>query len=173
MEERSLGPAGFDLSLLRRGEITATIAALLILVGLLVVPWYSAAHAQLDPSFSPGGTAPAEFGAWTGIGALGLLANAVVLAAALAAIGVAAAGARGIELDGSGRRLLGLSIAATVAVLLRMAFRPDLVSGYRIDAGLRFGIFWTLVGTLILVWGAAMRAQRTVRPAKASKPAPS
>jgi hypothetical protein len=172
MEDRSLGPAGFDLSLLRRGEITGTLAAILILIGLFLVPWYSASHAELEPSFAPGGTAPAEFGAWTGIGALGLLANAVVLAAALAAIGAAAAGARGIELDGSGRRLLVLSIAAAVAVLLRMAFRPDLVSGYRFAAGLRFGIFWTLVGTLILVWAAAMRAQRVVRPAKAPRAAP-
>jgi hypothetical protein len=53
-----------------------------------------------------------------------------------------------------------------------MAFRPDLVSGYRIDASLRFGIFWTLVGTLILIWAAAMRAQRTVRPSKSRRAAP-
>jgi hypothetical protein len=162
MEEQPLTPAGFDLALLRRGEITGVIAAMVILLSLFVVPWYSASNVQLERHVGPGGTAPAEFGAWAGAGTLGALANVVVLFAALAAIGLAIAGARGIELDGSGGRLVVVSTAATVAVLARVAFRPEAISGYSFDAGLTFGIFLTLVGTLALIWAAAMRAQRVV-----------
>jgi hypothetical protein len=136
--------------------------ALIIFIGLFAVPWYAASNAQLERHVGPGGTAPAEFSAWAGAGTLGALANVVVLFAALAAIAVALAGARGIELDGSGGRLLAVSVAAAVAVLARIAFRPEVISGYRFDAGLRSGIFLTLVGTLALIWAAATRAQRLV-----------
>jgi hypothetical protein len=163
VEERPLQPAGFDLTLVRRGEITAIIGALITLMGLLALPWYAASHPHLMSGVGPGGTAPAEFGAWSGAGGLGALANVVVLFCAFAAIGVAVAGARGVELDGSGRRLMITSLAATVAVLARIVFRPDAISGYSFDAGLRFGIFVTLTGTLVMTWGAIMRAQRVVR----------
>ena len=170
MEERSVGPAGFDLSLLRRGEVTAVIAAVIILVGLLILPWYNAAHPHLlRHEAGPGGTAPAEFGAWSGTGGFGTLGNLVILAAALGGIAVAVAGGSGLELDGSGRRLLVLALAAVVVVLLRMAIRPTSVSGYEFDAGLRFGIFVTLAGTLLMVWAAWLRYPRrgSTRVAKA------
>jgi hypothetical protein len=162
MEERSVGPAGFDLSLLRRGEVTAVIAAMIILVGLLILPWYNAAHPHLEVhEAGPGGTAPAEFGAWSGQGGFGTLGDLVILTAALGGIAVAVAGARGLELDGSGRRLLVLAILATAVVLLRLAIRPTSISGYEFDAGVRFGIFVTLAGTLLLVWAAWLRYPRT------------
>ena len=167
MEAQSRGPAGFDLSLLRRGEVTVTVGAAIVLIGLVVMPWYLAQHPQLEASGFPGGTAPAEFGAWSGASSLATLANLVILAAALGAIAVTLAGARGIELDGSGSRLFLVSVASVVAVLARIVFRPTAISGYRFDAGLRFGIFLTLAGTLIILWGAVMRAQRTV-PARAA-----
>jgi hypothetical protein len=170
VEERSLQPPGFDLALLRRGEITAIIGAVITLMGLLALPWYGASQPHLMSDVGPGGTAPAEFGAWSGAGGLGALANVVVLFCTLAAIGVAVAGARGLELDGSGRRLMLTSLAATVAVLARIVFRPDAISGYSFDAGLRFGIFVTLIGTLVMVWGAIMRAQRMVRAAGLREP---
>jgi len=95
-------------------------------------------------------------------GPLGTLGNMVVLLAALAAIAIAATGSRGIEFDGSGHRLFGLSIAALAVVVLRIAFTPGGISGYRFDTDLRIGIFFTLVGTVVVAWGAWLRRpQRT------------
>jgi hypothetical protein len=160
MEERSTAPMGLDLARLRRGEITAVCGALLVLLGLFVPPWYEASHATLEAGGGPGGTIPASFGAWSGAGWLGTIGDLVILAAALFAIGTAVAGARGIEWDGSGNRLFGISVAAVVAVTARMIFTPTSLSGYRFDTGLRLGIFVTLVGTLALAWGAWRRRPR-------------
>jgi hypothetical protein len=170
VEERSPSVAGFDLALLRRGEITAVCAALVILIGLFVLPWYVTPHPQLEANAGPGGTVPDEFGAWTGAGTLGALANVVVLLAALGGIAVALAGARGIELDGSGRRLFGLSLTATVAILGRIVFRPDTIGGYRVDTGLRFGIFLTLAGALAMIWAALLRSHRVAPASGLSRP---
>jgi hypothetical protein len=157
MEERSTAPMGLDLARLRRGEITAFCGALLVLLGLLVPPWYEASHATLEAGGGPGGTIPASFGAWSGAGWLGTILNLVILAAALFAIGTAVAGARGLEWDGSGNRMLALSLAAVIAVVLRMIFTPTSLSGYRFETGLRLGIFVTLVGALVVAWGAWRR----------------
>jgi hypothetical protein len=151
---------GLDLARLRRGKITAARGALLVLLGLFVPPWYEASPATLEASGGPGGTIPASFGAWSGAGWLGTIGDPVILAAALFAIGTAVAGARGIEWDGSGNRLFGLSVAAVVPVALRMIVTPTSLSGYRFDAGLRLGIFVTLVGLLALAWGAWRRPLR-------------
>jgi hypothetical protein len=148
---------GLDLSRLRRGEMTAVAGGLIVLLGLFVPPWYEASNASLQSAIAPGGTIPAAFGAWSGAGWLGLIGNLVVLAAALFALGAVVSGARGIEWDGSGRRLLVLSIAATAVVVLRMVFTPTSFSSYEFEAGLRLGIFVTLVGTLLLVWASWRR----------------
>jgi len=160
MEERSSAPMGLDLARLRRGEITAVCGALLVLLGLFVPPWYEASQATLEASGGPGGTIPASFGPWSGAGWLGVIGDLIILAAALFAIGTALAGARVIEWDGSGNRLFGLSVAAVVAVALRMIVTPTSLSGYRFEAGLRLGIFVTLAGSLILTWGAWRRRLR-------------
>lgn len=157
MEERTTAPMGFDLARLRRGEITAVGGALLVLVGLFIPPWFEASGANLQVHAGPGGTIPQSFGAWSGAGWLGMIANLVILFAAVFAVGAALAGARGIEWDGSGNRLFGFSIAAIVAVVLRMIFTPTSVSGYSFDSDLRLGIFVTLAGTLVLAWGAWRR----------------
>jgi uncharacterized membrane protein YidH (DUF202 family) len=70
---------------------------------------------------------------------------------------VVISGGRGIELDGSGNRLLGLSLAATAVVVLRMIFTPTSLSDYHFSTDFRIGIFVTLFGTLVLVWGAWRR----------------
>jgi hypothetical protein len=157
MEDRTTAPMGIDLSRLRRGEVTAAAGALIVLLGLFVPPWYTATGAELEATGGPGGSIPASFGAWSGAGWLGALGNLLVLAAAVCAIAGAVSGGRGIELDGSGRWLLGLSGAATAAVVLRMIFTPTSLSDYHFDADLRLGIFVTLIGTLVLVWGAWRR----------------
>jgi hypothetical protein len=161
MEDRSTAPMGIDLSRLRRGEVTAVVGALIVLLGLFVPPWYAATDPQLVSGAGAGGVAPAEFGAWSAAGTLGTIGNLVVLTAAIFAIGAVASGGRGIEWDGSGKRLFVLSLAATAVVVLRMVFTPAILSGYEFDAELRLGIFVTLVGTLLLVWGSWRRLPRS------------
>jgi len=56
-----------------------------------------------------------------------------------------------------GNRLFALCVAALVVALLRAAFTPGELPGYRFDTELRFGIFFTLVGALVLIWGARLR----------------
>jgi hypothetical protein len=158
MEDRSTAPMGIDLSRLRRGEITLVAGALIVLLGLFVPPWYEASSAHLAGGVAgSGGAIPASFGAWSGAGWLGTIGNLIVLAAAIIAIGAVVSGGRGIEWDGSGSRLLGISLAATAAVVLRMVFTPTALSGYEVDADLRLGIFVTLAGTLTLVWASWRR----------------
>lgn len=160
MEDRTTAPMGLDLARVRRGEITLVVGALIVLLGLFVAPWYEAHGASLEAAGAPGGTIPASFGAWSGAGWLGTIGDLVILAAALVAVGAVVSGARGIEWDGSGNRLLGLSLAAVVAVVLRMIFTPTSLSGYEFEAGLRLGIFVTLAGTLVMAWGAWRRRLR-------------
>jgi hypothetical protein len=157
MEERSTTAMGLDLARVRRGEITAAVGALVTLLGLFVPPWYEAQHPTLEAAGRPGGVIPASFGAWSGAGSLGIIADLVILAAALFAIAAIVFGARGVELDGRGNWFCGLSLAALLGVVLRMIFTPTSLSGYEFDAGLRVGIFVTLAGTLLLVWGAWRR----------------
>jgi hypothetical protein len=157
MEERSTAPMGLDLARVRRGEITAAVGGALVLLGLFVVPWYEAQGATIERFARPGGTVPASFGAWSGAGWLGTIGDLVILAAALFAVAAVIFGARGVELDGRGNRLLALSIAAVAAVVLRMIFTPTSVSGYEFEADLRLGIFVTLAGTLVIAWGAWRR----------------
>jgi hypothetical protein len=161
MEDRSTAPMGLDLARLRRGEVTLVVGGLIVLLALLVPPWYEATSPSLEATGGPGGTIPASFGAWSGAGWLGMIANVVILAAAVLGIGTALVGARGIEWDGTGNRLFGLSVAAVVAVVLRIIFTPTSLSGYHFDAGLRLGIFVALAGTLILAWGAWRRRLRS------------
>jgi hypothetical protein len=160
MEDRTTAPIGLDLARLRRGEITLVVGALIVLLGLFVAPWYEAQRASLEAAGAPGGTIPASFGAWSGAGWLGTIGDLVILAAAVLAVGAAVSGARGIEWDGSGNRLLGVSLAALVVVLLRMIFTPTSLSGYEFEAGLRIGIFVTLAGILVMAWGAWRRRPR-------------
>jgi len=161
MEDRSTAPMGLDLARLRRGEVTLVVGGLIVLLALLVPPWYEASSPSLEATGGPGGTIPASFGAWSGAGWLGTIANVVILAAAVLGIGTALVGARGIEWDGPGNRLFGLSVAAALAVVLRIIFTPTSLSGYHFDADLRLGIFVALAGTLVLAWGAWRRRLRS------------
>lgn len=160
MEGRSTTPLGLDLSRVRRGEVAAAVGGLLIVLGLFAAPWYAAEDPALEAAGRPGGAIPASFGAWSGAGSLGTIANLVILAAALLAIAALVFGARGVELDGRGNRFFGLSLAALLAVVLRMIFTPTSLAGYEFDAGLRLGIFVTLAGTLLVAWGAWRRRLR-------------
>src|SRR5438876_902789 len=106
-----------DASRLGGGAVVAVISALIVLVGLFLLDWYSVdqsaiAPVQIERSFLaqvPGTPSqapndlnvatPANAGAWDGAGFLGTIANLIVLAAALGALGAAYSQAGGTPLS--------------------------------------------------------------------------
>ena len=104
----------------------------------------------------------AEFGAWDGQGFTGTIADLVILAAALAAIGLAVvtATSRTVALPVAASALTaGLGIAAVVMVLLRMVFQP----GPNEFIELRFGIWLALISSAVIAYGGweAMKEEGT------------
>jgi hypothetical protein len=150
-----------DLGKLRRGELIAAAGGLLLLIALFFFDWYSAGTSvtlPLGTTVSVSG----DFGAWDGEGFFGFLANLVILAAAVSAVGLAVltATSRTIALPVAASAITAaLGIAAVVMVLLRMLFQPgpnELVS-------LKFGILLALIATVIVAYGgwASMREEGT------------
>jgi len=115
-----------DLGKLRRGELIAAAGGLLLLIALFLFDWYSAGTSvtlPLGTTVSVSG----DFGAWDGEGFFGFIANLVILAAALSAVGLAVltATARTIALPVAASAVTAaLGIGAVVMVLLRMLFQP-------------------------------------------------
>jgi hypothetical protein len=136
---------------LRRGELIAAVGGLLLLITLFLVDWYSAGASvtlPLGTTVSVSG----DFGAWDGEGFLGFIANLVILAAALSAVGLAilTATSRTIALPVAASALTtALGIAAVVMVLMRMVFQPG--PNELID--LKFGILLALIAALIVTYG--------------------
>jgi hypothetical protein len=150
-----------DFGKLRRGELIAAAGGLLLLIALFFFDWYSAGTSvtlPLGTTVSVSG----DFGAWDGEGFFGFLANLVILAAAVSAVGLAVltATSRRIAFPvASGAPTAALGIAAVVMVLLRMLFQPgpnELVS-------LKFGILLALIATVIVAYGGwtSMREEGT------------
>jgi hypothetical protein len=150
-----------DLGKLRRGELIAAAGGLLLLIALFFFDWYSAGTSvtlPLGTTVSVSG----DFGAWDGEGFFGFLANLVILAAAVSAVGLAVltATSRTIALPVAASAITAaLGIAAVVMVLLRMLFQPgpnELVS-------LKFGILLALIAAVIVAYGgwASMREEGT------------
>jgi hypothetical protein len=150
-----------DLGKLRRGELIAAAGGLLLLIALFFFDWYSAGTSvtlPLGTTVSVSG----DFGAWDGEGFFGFLANLVILAAAVSAVGLAVltATSRTIALPVAASAITAaLGIAAVVMVLLRMLFQPgpnELVS-------LKFGILLALIATVIVAYGGwtSMREEGT------------
>ena len=175
-----------DLGKLRRGELIAAAGGLLLLIALFLFDWYSAGTSvtlPLGTTVSVSG----DFGAWDGEGFFGFIANLVILAAALSAVGLAVltATARTIALPVAASAVTAaLGIGAVVMVLLRMLFQPgpnELVS-------LKFGILLALIAAVIVAYGGwismreegttfeyardQLRARYGQRPAPAPRPAP-
>jgi hypothetical protein len=140
-----------DFGKLRRGELIAAAGGLLLLITLFLVDWYSAGASvtlPLGTTVSVSG----DFGAWDGEGFLGFIANLVILAAALLAVGLAVltVTSRTIALPVAASALTtALGIAAVVMVLMRMVFQPG--PNELID--LKFGILLALVAALIVTYG--------------------
>jgi hypothetical protein len=139
-----------DLSKIRRGEMVAAVGGIVLLLSLLFMNWYSAGAKVTTPLGSV--SVEGDFGAWDGQGFLGTIANLVILAAAVAAIGLAVltATSRTVALPVAASALTaGLGIAAVFMVLLRMLFQPG--PNELID--LKFGIWLALASAVLVAYG--------------------
>ena len=139
-----------DMSRIRRGEMIAAVGGIVLLIVLLFVNWYSAG-AQVS---TPLGNVNVEgdFGAWDGQGFLGTIANLIILAAAVTAVGLAVltATSRTVALPVAASAMTAaLGIAAVVMVLLRMLFQPG--PNELID--LKFGIWLALLSAALVAYG--------------------
>ena len=149
-----------DLSKLRRGELIAGVGGIVLLLALFIFDWYGVDVNITTPFGDIGGGA--DFGAWDGQGFTGTIANLVILAAALTAVGLAVltATARTVALPVAASALTaGLGIAAVAMVLLRMVFQP----GDDEFIELRFGIWLALISSAVIAYGGweAMREEGT------------
>jgi hypothetical protein len=149
-----------DLSKLRRGELIAGVGGIVLLVTLFFFDWYAIDVNITTPFGDVGGGA--EFGAWDGQGFTGTIADLVILAAAVAAVGLAVrtATSRTVALPVAASALTaGLGIAAVVMVLLRMVFQP----GPNEIVELRFGIWLGLISSAVIAYGGweAMKEEGT------------
>jgi hypothetical protein len=139
-----------ELGRLRRGELIAAIGGVVLLFSLLFLNWYSIGASVTTPrgNFSVG----ASLGAWDRQGFLGTLANLVILAGALSAVGlgVLTAMSRTVALPVAASALTtSLGIAAVILVFGRMVFQP--LPNEFVD--LEFGIFIALAGALAVAAG--------------------
>ena len=150
-----------DLSKLRRGEIIAAAGGLVLLVSLFFLDWY-AVGVDVSTPFGDISSSGLEFGAWDGQGFTGTIANLVMLAAAIAAVGLAVvtATSRTVTLPVAASALTaGLGIGAVVMVFLRMVFQP----GQNEFIELRFGIWLALISSAVIAYGGweSMREEGT------------
>lgn len=150
-----------DLGKLRRGEMIAAVGGIVLLVAMFFVDWY-AGGADVSTPFGEVSVKGAGFGPWDGQGFTGTIADLVILAAAIAAIGLAVvtATSRTVALPVAASALTaGLGIVAVVMVLLRMVFQP----GPNEFIELRFGIWLGLISCAVIAFGGwdAMREEGT------------
>jgi hypothetical protein len=135
-----------DIGKLRRGEVIAAAGGVLLLIALLFLDWYS-----LSVTLPPGSSST-SFGPWDSEGFFGFIADLVILAAAVAAVGLAVltATSRTIALPVAASALTAtLGIAAVGMILLRMIFQP----GPNAQVDLKFGILLALIAALIVAYG--------------------
>lgn len=123
----------------------------------------------IPPEDLPSADLPENFGAWEAQGLLGTLANLVILAAALAALRIALAGATRGRLPGlPGAATAALGAAALVAVALRMLFAPEEIDDFEFEATLEAGIFIALAGAALIAAGGLLIARtRAAGPSRA------
>ena len=143
-----------DKSKLKPGEIIAAVGAVILLVGILFLNWYSFGGdfetAFGDVKFSTS----TSIGAWDGEGFLGVIANLIILIAGVVGLGLAVVKltSKSVSLPVAASALTaGMGIAAFVMVVLRIIFRPG-----EISSSLEFGIFVALVGAIVLAVGGWM-----------------
>jgi hypothetical protein len=143
-----------DLSKVRGGQLIAAIGGVVLLFTLLFLDWYGV-EGSIDIGFGDfdiSAGASAGFQAWDGQGFLGTLANLVVLAAGITAVGLAVltATSRTVALPIAASALTAfLGIAAVVMVGGRMLFQPG--QGEVVD--LKFGIYLALISAVVVAYG--------------------
>jgi hypothetical protein len=140
-----------DLSKLGRGELTAAIGGLVLLLSLLFLNWYGTSIGGVPVD-------GAALGAWDAQGFIGTLANLVILGAGVTAVGLAVltATARTVALPIATSALTAaLGVAAVVLVLGRMLFQP----GDNGAVDLEVGIFIALAGAVAVVAGGWLAMQ--------------
>jgi hypothetical protein len=139
-----------DLSRLRRGELIAAAGGIVLLIALLFLDWYSAGVEFNTPTGAE--DIVGKFGAWDAQGFTGTIADLIILAAGISALGLAVltATSRTVALPVAASALTaGLGIAAVVMVFLRMVFQPG--PNELID--LQAGIFVALIGAAVVAYG--------------------
>ena len=143
-----------DLKKLKRGELIAAIGGLVLLFSLLFLNWYGvtvsagAAFGGISGEFKVG----VDLGAWDAQGPVGTLANLVILAAGVFAVGLAVvtATSRTVALPiATSAVTTALGAAALVMVLGRMILQP----GPNEIVDLKFGIFLALAATIAITYG--------------------
>jgi hypothetical protein len=143
-----------DLSKVRGGQLIAAIGGIVLLISLLFLDWYSV-EGNIDIGFGDfdiNAGASASFNAWDGQGFLGTLANLVILAAGVTAVGLAVltATSRTVALPIATSALTTfLGIGAVVMVLGRMLFQPG--SNALVDV--KFGIILALISAVVVAYG--------------------
>lgn len=150
-----------DIGKLRRGELIAAVGGIVLLIAMFGVDWY-AGGADVSTPFGNVEVEGSGFGPWDGQGFTGTIASLVILAAALAAIGLAVltATSRTVALPVAASALTaGLGVAAVVMVFLRMIFQP----GPNEFVELRFGIWLALISSAVIAYGGweAMKEEGT------------
>jgi hypothetical protein len=143
-----------DLSKVRGGQLIAAIGGIVLLFTLLFLDWYGVqGHIDIGfGNFDVSAGASAGFNAWDGQGFFGTLANLVILAAGIAAVGLAVltATSRTVALPVAASALTaGLGIGAVFMVGGRMLFQPG--QGAFID--LEFGIYLALISAVVVAYG--------------------
>lgn len=147
-----------DRTKLRPADWVAGIGGLLVLISLLFLKWYSFG-ADIEVPFG-GGSFSASIGAWDGQGFLGTIANLVILAAGVVAVGLAVvkltSSSLSLPVAASALTAAG-GFAATAFIVLRIVFRPG--SG----SDLEFGIILALIGAVAQAVGGwkAMKEEGT------------
>jgi hypothetical protein len=153
-----------DWSRVRGGELIAAVGGVVLLIALLFLNWYSV-EGSIDIGFGDfevSAGASTAFNAWDGQGILGTLANLLILAAGLAAVGLAllTAASRTVALPVAASALTtGLGAGAVIMVAGRMMFQP----GPNGAIDLKFGIFLALLGAIGVAYGGwqAMQEEGT------------
>jgi hypothetical protein len=115
-----------------------------LLIALFFFKWYDVQSTIFATS--------ASFGPWDHQGFLGTIADLIILAAALAAVGLAlvTATSRTVALPVAASALTaGLGIGAVAMVLLRMLFQP----GPNSQVDIKFGILLALAAALVVAYG--------------------
>jgi hypothetical protein len=150
-----------DLSKLRRGELIAAVGGIVLLFSMFALDWYEIS-ANVSTPFADVTVHGGGISAWESQGFTGTIADLVILAAGLAAIGLAVvtATSRTVALPVAASALTaGLGIASVVMVVLRMLFQPS--QNEFVD--LRFGIWLALIASGVIAYGGweAMKEEGT------------